>query len=153
GWIPNFVALKLFGVSETTLFLPTWLISATFPIIGYVLLLSCGYGLVPAALAGVFVASAPFEVVMGAVRSNDLFLALTVGLAGVVIVRCGDRPVLAGALLAACFWYGFYVKLWAVYFLPPLGLYFLIRRDWSGLASFTVASALLHGATLVFWKT
>ena len=153
GWVLNVAALQLFGVSESTMFLPTWLVSASFPVIGYALLVACGYGVGLAALAGAFVATAPFEVMMGAVRSNDLFLALAVALACVVIIRCERRPVLAGALLALCFWYGFYVKLWAVYFLPPLAVYYLYRRDWLGAASFAAVSTVLHGAALLFWKS
>src|SRR5207302_1974390 len=63
--------------------------------------------------------------------------------------RC---PVLQGILLALCFWLGFYVKLWAVYILPPLAAYYLSRRAWRAAASFAAASLVLHGATLLFWK-
>src|SRR5262249_49999930 len=134
-------------------FLPTWVVSATFPVIAYALLVGFGYGVLPAALAGAFVATAPFEILMGAVRSNDLFLAWSVALACLVILRCTSRPVLAGVLLALCFWFGFYVKLWAVYYLPALAVFYIWRRDWRGAASFAAASTVLHGATLAFWKS
>jgi hypothetical protein len=152
GWVLNIAALKLFGVSESTLFLPTWVVSAAIPVIAYALLVTCGYGAGSALLAGAYVATAPFEVLMGGVRSNDLFLALSVALGCLVLLRYADRPVLQGVLLALCFWFGFYVKLWAVYFLPPLGVYYLRSRAWRAAASFAVASAVVHGATLLFWK-
>jgi hypothetical protein len=153
GWVLNVAALKLFGVSESTLFLPTWVVSATIPVIAYALMVTCGYGVGPAALAGSFVATAPFEVLLGAVRSNDLFLALSVALGCLALLRYDGRPLLQGVLLALCFWFGFYVKLWAVYFLPPLGIYYLWRRAWGAAASFAIASTVLHGATLLFWKS
>lgn len=153
GWILNVAALKLFGVSESTLFLPTWVVSSAIPVIAYALLVACGYGAGSAVLAGALVATAPFEVLMGAVRSNDLFLALSVALGCLVLLRYADRPVLQGVLLALCFWFGFYVKLWAVYFLPPLGVYYLRCRAWRAAASFAVAAAVVHGATLLFWKS
>ena len=153
GWVLNVAALKLFGVSESTLFLPTWIVSAAIPVITYALLVTCGYGVGPAALAGSFVATAPFEILLGAVRSNDLFLALAVALGCLVLLRYADRPLLQGVLLALCFWFGFYVKLWVVYFLPPLGIYYLRSRAWRAAASFAVASTVLHGATLLFWKS
>jgi hypothetical protein len=153
GWILNVAALKPFGVSESTLFLPTWIVSAVIPVVAYALLVTCGYGAGAAALAGAFVATAPFEILMGAVRSNDLFLALSVALGCLVLLRYAGRPVLQGALLALLFWFGFYVKLWAVYFLPPLAAYYLRCRAWRAAGSFVVASTILHGATLLFWKS
>jgi len=153
GWVLNVAALKLFGVSESTLFLPTWVVSAAIPVIAYALLVTCGYGAGSAILAGAFVATAPFEILMGAVRSNDLFLALSVALGCLALLRYADRPVLQGVLLALCFWFGFYVKLWVVYFLPPLGVYYLRSRAWRAAASFAVTSAVVHGATLLFWKS
>ena len=153
GWVLNVAALKLFGVSESTLFLPTWIVSAAIPVVAYALLVTCGYGVGSAALAGTFVATAPFEIVMGAVRSNDLFLAMAVALGCLVLLRDSGRPVLQGVLLAVLFWFGFYVKLWVVYFLPPLAVYYLRCRAWRAAGSFGVASAILHGATLLFWKS
>ena len=91
GWVLNIAALKLFGVSESTLFLPTWIVSAAIPVIAYALLVTCGYGVGPAALAGSFVATAPFEILLGAVRSNDLFLALAVALACLALLRYADQ--------------------------------------------------------------
>jgi hypothetical protein len=153
GWVLNVAALRLFGVSESTLFLPTWLVSAAIPVVAYALLVTCGYGAGAAALAGAFVATAPFEILMGAVRSNDLFLALSVALGCLVLLRYSGRPVLQGVLLALLFWFGFYVKLWVVYFLPPLAVYYLRCRAWRAAGSFVLASTILHGATVLFWKS
>src|SRR5262249_53389858 len=49
-------------------------------------------------------------------------------------------------------WFGFYVKIWAVYVLPGLGLYLLLGRRWRTTAAFLAASAVVHGATLAYWK-
>lgn len=152
GWLFNVAAFALFGVSEATFFLPTVLISASFAVIAYAMLGTAGYGMGQAALGGALVASAPFEVLIGCVRANDLILAWVVALGCLVLLRFERRPVIAGALLAVCFWFGFYVKLWAVYFIPPLALYYVARRDWTGAASFAIASTVLHGATLLLWK-
>jgi hypothetical protein len=58
-----------------------------------------------------------------------------------------------GALLALCVWFGFYVKLFAVYALPALGLYWLAGRRVRSAAAFVAASVLVHGATLLLWKS
>jgi hypothetical protein len=152
GWLLNVLALKALGFNEVALFLPTILVSASFPVIAYTLMIGSGYGALPATLAGGYVASAPFEVVLGALRANDLFLAWFVALGALALLGCERRPVLQGILLAWCFWLSFYVKLWAVYFLPPLAVYYLARRAWRAAASFTAMSLVLHGATLLFWK-
>jgi hypothetical protein len=80
GWILNLLSLKLFGFSEASLFLPTIVLSASFAVLAYVFLLGSGYGVVEAGLAGAFVASSPFEVLTGALRANDLYLAWSVAL-------------------------------------------------------------------------
>src|SRR5207249_4726312 len=53
-------------------------------------------------------------------------------------------------------WLAFYVKLWVVYFLPVLGLHYLLetwrRGRWRGGVVFALASLVLHGATCAFWK-
>ena len=152
GWVLNFLTLKLLGFNEVALFLPTVVISASFPVLAYLLLVGGGYGPLPAALAGAYVASAPFEVLLGALRANDLYLAWFMALGAVALLGCERCPVLQGILLALCFWLGFYVKLWAVYILPPLAAYYLSRRAWRAAASFAAASLVLHGATLLFWK-
>src|SRR5262249_39496928 len=50
-------------------------------------------------------------------------------------------------------WFGFYVKLWAVYALPALGVYWLAGRRWRAALTFCAVSAVVHGITCVYWKT
>src|SRR5678816_2226284 len=38
GWVVNYLFFMLFGISETTFFLPTWLLSSAFGMAAYVLL-------------------------------------------------------------------------------------------------------------------
>src|SRR5207253_6126435 len=63
------------------------------------------------------------------------------------------RQGLAVALLG---WLAFYVKLWVVYFLPALGLHYLLdawrRGRWRSGVAFALASLLLHGATCALWQ-
>src|SRR5262249_57129093 len=44
GWVWNWAVLRLFGVSETTLLLPTCLLSCTFGVLAYALLVRWRYG-------------------------------------------------------------------------------------------------------------
>ena len=150
GWGLNWLFAYLFGLSETTILLPTWILSSTFGILAYALLVP-GYGSGRAFVAGLAVATAPFEVVLGTVRTNDLYLAWTLALGFVLLVRLEHRPVLQGVLVALCLWLGFYVKLWAVYALPGLALYYAAGRRWRGAVAFAIASVVVHGATCAYW--
>ena len=38
-----------------------------------------------------------------------------------------ERPVRQGLVVALLGWLGFYVKLWVVYFLPALGVHYLVE--------------------------
>ena len=156
GWVFNYLFFKLFGISEATFFLPTWLLSSGMAAAAYALLIRWGSGTSPAFLGGLFVASAPFEVLIGTVRANDLFLAVALVAGMLSLVFLDRRPALQGAVLALCFWFGLYVKVWAVYFLPGLFLYYVAgvirERAWRGPSSFFVVSLLLHGATSLYWK-
>jgi hypothetical protein len=152
GWIFNYLALLLFGVSETTLILPTWVLSSTFGVLAYVLLVRWGYGTARAFAGGLVVATAPFEVVLGTCRTNDLYLAGALALGFVALVLLETRPVGQGIAVALALWFGFYVKLWAVYALPALGLYALAGRRWRAAAAFVVTSVLAHGAAMLYWK-
>src|SRR5580765_534769 len=138
GWLLNYVAFVLFGVSETTLLLPTLIVSSTFGAIAYALLARWGYRPLSAFLGGLFVASAPFEVVLGTLRANDIYLAWALAGGFVLLIFLEDRPVLQGIGLAVCLWFGFYVKLWAVYVLPPLAVYYVVGRRWRATLSFCV---------------
>ena len=150
-WIFNYLSFFLFGISEWSLMLPNWALSSVLGIVAYALLRRWGYDQLQAFLGGLFVVSAPFEVLAGTLRVNDLFLGLAMALGLWALVRFEERPLLQGLAVALCLWFGFYVKLWAVYVLPALGVYYLAERRWRGLAAVTVASLVIHGATCAFW--
>lgn len=152
GWVWNWVVLRLFGVSETTLLLPTCLLSCVFGVLAYALLVRWSYGRARAFAGGLLVATAPFEVVLGTLRTNDLYLGGAAAFGFVALVFLEERPVWQGAVVALCLWLGFYVKLFAVYALPPLVLYWLAGRRRRSLAAFVATSALVQGATLLVWK-
>ncbi len=155
-WIFNLLAFKLLGVSEFSFFLPTWLMSSSLSVIGYALLRLKGYPVFPACIAGLFVATAPYEILIGTVRANDLILAWVLAMGLLFFIVFEKKPVLQGICTAFFLWFGFYVKLWDVYLLPALGIYYLIcifkKKEWRGLAGFTIASLILHGITAMFWK-
>src|SRR5262249_46012733 len=73
-WVPNYLSFLLFGVSETTFMLAQWVTSSTLGIVAYAILISLGYGVGQAFLGGLFVCSAPFEVLIGTTHANDLYL-------------------------------------------------------------------------------
>ena len=155
-WLFNVGAFKLFGISEFGFFVPTALMSASLSVVGYAILLRWGYALLPAFAAALMIAAAPFEILMGTVRANDMILAWLVGLAVAALVVLDERPVRQGLAVALLGWLGFYVKLWVVYFLPALGIHYLVeawrRGRWRGGVVFALASLVLHGATCAFWK-
>src|SRR5438034_10580153 len=121
-WVFNLAAFKLFGVSEFGFFVPTTLMSASLGVVGYALLVRWGYALLPAFAAALMIAAAPFEILMGTVRANDVILAWLVGLAMAALVVLEDRPVRQGLAVALLGWLALYVKLWGVYLLPALGV-------------------------------
>lgn len=155
-WLFNVIFFKLFGISETTFFLPTWLMSSSLSVIGYYILLSWQYKPIHAFLASLFIASTPFEILIGTVRANDLILSwlLTQGFLSFILFK--DRSVIQGILLAFFLWFAFYVKLWAIYLFPALGFYYMVliirNKIWRGLVSFTLTSIFLHSITSIFWK-
>jgi len=152
GWVLNYVICALLGVSETTVILPSMLLSSALAALAYVLLVHWRYERWRAALGALLVATAPFEVMLGTCRTNDLVLGGTLAFGFAALVLLESRPVLQGVLVALALWFGFYVKLWAVYVLPGLGLYALVGRRWRAAAAFVAASAGVHGATLAYWK-
>ena len=155
-WLFNVAAFKLFGISEFGFFVPTALMSASLSVVGYAILLRWGYALLPAFAAALMIAAAPFEILLGTLRANDVILAWPVGLALGAVVMLAERPVWQGLAVALLGWLAFYVKLWVVYFLPALGVYYLFeawrRGRWRGAVVFGLASLVLHGATCAFWK-
>jgi tetratricopeptide (TPR) repeat protein len=153
GWVFNHLGFWLLGVSETSFLLPTALVTSTFSIMAYAILLRWEYGRLRAFLGGLLVALAPFEVVLGSLRANDSYLELAIAVGFTALVLLERRPVWQGIAVAVCLWFGFYVKLWVVYALPALGLYYLVGRRWRAAASMTVTSLILHGVTCVYWYT
>jgi len=155
-WLFNVAAFKLFGISEFGFFVPTVLMSASLGLVGYAILVRWGYAVLPAFAAALMIAAAPFDVLLGGLRANDVILAWLVGLAIAALVVLDERPVWQGLAVALCGWLGFYVKLWIVYFLPVLGVHYLVeawrRGRWRGAIVFALASLVLHGATCAFWK-
>ena len=155
-WLFNVAAFKLFGVSEFGFFVPTVLMSASLGLAGYAILVRWSYALLPAFAAALMIAAAPFDVLLGGLRANDVILAWLVGLAIVALVVLDERPVRQGLAVALCGWLGFYVKIWVVYFFPALGTHYLVeawrRGRWRGGVAFALTSLVLHGATCAFWK-
>ncbi|MCX6818904.1 MAG: glycosyltransferase family 39 protein [Candidatus Aenigmarchaeota archaeon] len=155
-WLFNVISFSLFGISELSFFLPTWLMSSSLGVIGYYLLLFWKYSRHKAFLAGLFIASAPFEILIGVLRANDLIFSWVLALALYSFVVFEKKPVIQGVLLAFLIWFAFYIKLWVIYLLPALGLYYLYNlvrhKKWQGLASFVVASVVIHGITCIVWK-
>src|SRR2546427_1928168 len=155
-WLFNAAAFKLFGVSEFAFFAPTVLMSASLGVVGYAILVRWGYPLLAAFAAALMIAAAPFEILLGTLRANDVILAWLVGLALAALVVLDEQPLRQGPAVALLGWLAFYVKLWVVYFLPALGLHYLLdawrRGRWRSGVAFALASLLLHGATCALWK-
>ncbi len=155
-WLPHFVSFLLLGVSETAFMLPLWLFSASLSPLAYFVMRSWQYPLPAALLAGLVVATAPFEVLIGTVVSNDLTLEWLMALALLAWARWESRPGRLGLAWAVLFWLGFYTKIWVVYWLPLIGFYFIRRlrhqTDRQGPWAFCGASFVLHGLTVLFWK-
>ena len=155
-WIFNLLSFKWLGISETAFFLPTWIMSASLSVIGFYILLLWQYRAGHAFLANLFIASAPFEVLIGTVRANDLILSWFLALGLLCFILLEKRSVIQGILVALFLWLAFYTKLWVIYLFPALGLYYIIQivreRVWRGLIGFSLTSLFLHGITGIFWK-
>lgn len=155
-WLFNYLVQKAIGTSEFSFFLPTVFLSSALSPIGFFVLRRFGYSRRRALSAGILTAAAPFEIMIGTLRANDLFLEFFLALAFLLLFACETAPVRQGLLVAAALWLGFYVKLWAVYALVPLGFYYLGQvfrhRRIKGVVSFALASGVLHAAGFAFWK-
>jgi hypothetical protein len=120
----------------------------------YAILLRWDYGRRCArSLGGLLVALAPFELVLGSLRANDSYLELA-GAAGLTsLVLLERRPVLQGIAIAVLL----LVRLLRedvrrLSRCRRSGSTTLLGRRWRAMWSFTVASAVLHGATCLFWN-
>lgn len=156
GWFFNWIAMRLLGASELSFFLPTVLMSASFPVIAYALMQLWGYSKLQAFLAGLLVASAPFEVLVGGLRANDLIFSWFLALGLWSFFALEKRPILQGAVLAFLWWCAFYTKLWVIYLFPALGIYYIVQlvkyRRWAGWVSFSLATLFFHIAIGILWK-
>ncbi len=155
-WLPHLLSFQLLGISETSFSLPIWVFSSSLCVIGYFLMRRWQYSIPASLLVGLTIAGAPFEILIGTVVSNDITLEWLMALALLSFVVWRRRPALLGSILALLFWLGFYTKLWLVYWIPLLGIYYLVelwkKKEWRGPASFTLSSLLLHSLTVCFWK-
>lgn len=155
-WFFNVIFFQCFGKSEITFFLPTILMSCSFGVIAYFLFLKWKCQPVSSFFASLFVVSAPFEILIGTVRANDIILAWLLALALLSFFYLIKRPLLQGGLLAFLFWFSFYVKLWVIFLLPALIIYYLIRflkdQEWAGVMGFFLFSLLFHAPTLIYFK-
>ncbi len=155
-WWLNVLFFRLFGPSEGSFFLPTLLMSSSLSVVGYGLLLRNGYARGASFLGGLLVATAPFEILLGTLRANDLILAWLLALALLAFVPFGQQPGRQGVAVAFLLWLAFYTKLWAVYVLPALGVHYLAQvlceKEKRGVVAFVLTSASLHAATALYWK-
>ncbi|MEM7827008.1 MAG: glycosyltransferase family 39 protein [Candidatus Aenigmatarchaeota archaeon] len=155
-WIFNVLSFRLFGISEFSFFLPTLIISSTFGVIGYSLLCIWKYPKKHAFLAGLFIASAPFEILIGTLRANDLIFSWFLALALFSFFVFSKKPVIQGVLIGLFLWLAFYVKLWAVYLFPFFGIYYLNQiikyNKRQGFASFSLSTIFFHSITSIIWK-
>ncbi|TFG91381.1 MAG: tetratricopeptide repeat protein [Myxococcales bacterium] len=155
-WVFNYLAQLGFGNHEATFFLPTWLLSSLLPVLAYGTLRAAGYGLAGSLFAGAFVALSPFEVLIGALRANDLFVEFFLACAFWSFVRFERAPRSQGASVALALWLAFYAKLWSLFLYPVVGVHYLVRlvreRDGRGLVAFVGTSLVLHAAACAFWR-
>ena len=155
-WLFNLIFFKLFDVSEFTFFLPTLIMSSSISVIGYFILYSRGHKVSHSFLAALFIASVPFEVLMGTLRANDLIFSWLLALSILFLFIFEKKEVTQGVLIAFLMWLAFYIKVWVVYLFPALFCYYLFKflrekRYW-GLVSFSITSFFLHFITSIYWK-
>ncbi len=155
-WLPSVLAMRVLGRTEAGFFLPTVLLSASLPVLGFAILRRCGRSRGASFAAAAVVATAPFEVLLGGLRANDVVLEWLVAAGLLALVHWRAQPRRQGASVAVIFFLAFATKLWAVYFLPALFLGWVGPGARHGgrraAAVFTVLSAGLHGLAAVFWK-
>lgn len=151
SWVFNVLTFWLFGISESAFLLPTAVLSSLLSVLAYAVLVRWGYDGTRAFLGALLVAVAPFEVVLGTLRANDSYLELALAVGFVGLLWLEDRPIWQGVVVAFCLWFAFYVKLWAIYLLPPLAVYAVAGRRWRAAGAFLAASSVLHGVTCAYW--
>jgi hypothetical protein len=155
-WLFIALAQKVLGVSEWSLFLSTWIFSSTLSLVAYLTMTRFGYRGSQAFLAGLFVATAPYEVLIGSLHSSDLFLEWFLAVGFLVLFTQMRSQILHGVVLAVILWGAFYNKFWwSFFFLPVLGIYFLRElhyRHIQMVLAFGLSTLILHSATSIFWR-
>jgi len=155
AWGPNALILKLFGTHLCSFFLPTVAMSASFSALGYAYLRRIGYAPGAALAAGLFIASVPFEILLGTLRANDLIVAWCMAIALLTWLWPTRHRLAAGLLCGVWLWLAFYVKLWAYYVLPGMIVVALWQWKDPGLRraalGFAISTAALHGVASIFW--
>jgi len=155
-WIFNWFFFKIFGISEMSFFLPTLLMSSTFPLFAFLILRNFKYNSLSSFLAGLVISTAPFEVMIGTLRANDLIFAWFVHLAFTVFVLFRKKQKIQGILVGIFLWLAFYAKMWAAYFYLIFFIFYIYLHrkgeNCSGLMYFIASSFILHLITMFYWK-
>ena len=153
-WFFNFLSFKLFGISEFSFFLPTMLMSATIPLVVYFSLRQHNYSFRNSIFAAIIFATAPFEVLIGGLRANDLIFTWFISLAYLTFIIIHNKPKIMGTLSAVFLFCAFYVKIWVVYLFPAIGIYILLefrkKRFAAGL-TFIFTTICLHSVAGIIW--
>jgi len=154
-WGTNWIFFKIFGVSEFSFFLPTLLMSSSMPLLAYLIIRKFGYSSFHSLLISLFVASSPFEIMIGTLRANDLIFAWFVYLAFLTFLLFEKKPEIQGIMVGILLWFAFYVKLWAVYFILVFLIFYvrllLRKKEYKSLIYFFLTSLVLHALIGIFW--
>lgn len=154
-WGINWLFFKILGVSELSFFLPTLIMSSIIPIFGFLILRKYNYSPLNSFLSSLMIATAPFEVMIGTLRANDLIFAWFVYLAFLFFILFKDRPKIQGTLVGISLWFAFYAKMWAIYFYLIFLFFYLYTtkkiRKCEGLLFFILTTAVLHVSIGILW--
>ena len=126
NWLLSGLLAVIFGLKEWTFFLPHLLISSAMPVLAFMVLTKLKFDKMRGFLGGLVVACAPFEILLGTIKCNDLLLALFITLGVLATFNSSKHRKRVGAWIGFLFWNAFYVKTWAIYWTFPL-LWFLLN--------------------------
>src|SRR2546427_701203 len=73
-WFFIVLTQLVLGISEWSFFLSAWILSSSLSVLAYLTMKRFGYEPAQAFLTGLFVATAPYEVLIGSLHSSELFL-------------------------------------------------------------------------------
>jgi len=157
SWFFIVLSFKLLGISEFSFFIIPGILSASLSVIGYFILTQLKYPRKQALVAALFVASAPFEVLISTVNANDLTLSWLLAIGVLSFLLFERKPILQGSILGIVLWAAFYVKVWAIYFLPPLIAYYFFKyvktKELRSALSFLITTLILFIITSIILKT